>query len=105
MVSVFTLCAEPANGTICEGKWEQGATYKFKGRVTTGTLELEGEFENDQLCRGRTLDRTSGIVQEGEWRDGFLVSGLVRHADGRVEEGEFHRGKAVRTTVRFPTGA
>lgn len=111
-----------ADGTTLEGVFQKNAIYNGKGvAVTKGGAKLIGDFKDGVLCGpGRMVSKTgktiigefvaghasgkctvtypNGDIYEGDWNIGPNGQGRLTHANGKVLQGEFRRGRIMNGT-------
>jgi len=98
----FNTTHDYGDGRYYEGSWIKGKGPHGKGKLTLTkdnivTDEYEGEFSNGAYHgKGIYKNNTLGQVYEGSFDEGNMHGrGKMTYPDGRVEEGNWERGKFI----------
>jgi len=80
-------------GHIAEGKWINDL-FNGHGTLVSPEYTCTGNFINSRLKEGKVIQTSTGLVREGQWDNGVLLSGTGGHKNYQgTYHGQWRNGK------------
>ena len=90
-------------GRVERGRFLNNVLVGNGYRIYPDGLIEEGQFQDGWLVNGRKT-RPDASFEEGQFQDGLLVNGYSKHSDGHIYEGRFVQAQLVNGRRTSPNG-